>query len=138
MSDVDASARANVEVVRRLYEAAATGAVDEMLAVMDEEVRIVLPGALPYGGTYRGKAAVLELGTKLAATWSTFAYEVRRYATGEDCVMAVIELRSVARASGREVQMPIAEVFQIRSGRVAEIQAFYFDTALAARAFQAD
>ena len=137
MPDAAATASANIDVVQRLYDAAARGAADDMLAVMDDEIRIVLPQALPYGGTYEGKPAVLELGAKLASTWSTFAYDVMRYATGDDCVMAVIELRSIARATGRELRMPIAEVFKLRNGRIAEIQAFYFDTALAARAFQA-
>jgi ketosteroid isomerase-like protein len=130
-------AAASIAVVQRIYDAAANGAADEMLAVMDDEIRIVLPPALPYGGVYQGKPAVLELGAKLAASWSTFGYEVLRYATGDDCVVAVIELRSVARASGREVRTPIAEVFQLRNGRVLEIQAFYFDTELAVRAFEA-
>jgi len=127
---------AGIAVVKRLYEAAANGAADDMLAAMDDDIRIVLPPALPYGGVYEGKPAVLELGARLAAAWSTFGYEVLRYTTGEDCVIAVIELRSVARATGREVRTPIAEVFRLRNGRVAEIQAFYFDTALAARAFE--
>ena len=131
------AAAASIAVVQRLYDTAAKGAADEMLAVMDDEIRIVLPPALPYGGVYQGKAEVLGLGAKLAAAWSTFGYEVLRYATGDDCVVAVIELRSVARASGREVRTPIAEVFRLRNGRVLEIQAFYFDTALAVRAFEA-
>jgi ketosteroid isomerase-like protein len=130
------AASAGIAIVKRLYDAAASGAADDMLAVMDDAIRIVLPPALPYGGVYEGKPAVLELGARLAAAWSTFRYEVLRYTTGEDCVIAVIELRSIARATGREVRTPIAEVFQLRNGRVAGIQAFYFDTALAARAFE--
>ena len=135
-ADADGS-RANIEIVSRIYETAARGAADEMLALMDDDICIALPGALPYGGTYHGKAAVRDLGTKLVAAWSEFRYETLHYTTGGDYVIAVIELQSVARTSGREVRMPIAEVFRLRTGRVLEIQAFYFDTAQAARAFDA-
>jgi len=128
--------RANIAVVSQVYETAARGAADEMLALMDDDIRIVLPEALPYGGTYRGKQGVRDLGAKLYAAWSEFRYDVLRYMTGDDCVAAVIELKSLARATGRQVHMPIAEVFRLRGGLVIEIQAFYFDSAQAARAFQ--
>jgi ketosteroid isomerase-like protein len=59
--------RANIAVVSQVYETAARGAADEMLALMDDDIRIVLPEALPYGGTYRGKQGVRDLGTKLYA-----------------------------------------------------------------------
>jgi ketosteroid isomerase-like protein len=130
------SRRANIELVGRVYETAVRGAAEEMLALMDDDIRIVLPPALPYGGTYRGKAAVRDLGLKLVEAWSEFRYEVLHYTSGGDYVTAVIELQSIARASGREVRMPIAEVFRLRGGRVLEIQAFYFDAGLAARAFE--
>jgi ketosteroid isomerase-like protein len=129
--------QAHIEVVARMYEAAACGDLDAMLATFDDDIRIVLPETLPYGGTHQGKAAIRVLGGRLAEAWADFRYDVLHFMTSVDRVAVVIDLRSVARASGREVRMPIVEVFGMRDRLIVGIQAFYFDTAAAARAFEA-
>ena len=57
------SAQSNIEAVTRIYAAMAAGNPASAMAYFDQNVVLVEPESLPYGGTHRGLA---ELGAAIA------------------------------------------------------------------------
>ena len=117
-----------IDVVRRAYEANARHDVEGMLALFLDDIEIVEPESLPYGGIYHGKTAVYRLREGLMAAWSGFVCEVLEYTVRDDVVVAIIAVDAVARKSGRPIVLRIAERWEVLNGRVKRITPFYFDT----------
>jgi ketosteroid isomerase-like protein len=126
--------QALLTVTREAYDAALTGSYEDFLALLDEDIRIILPDSLPHGGSFRGIAGARELRGRLLAAWSAFNVEVLEYLTGQDSVIALIHLVGVLSSTGRAVDTRIAEYWRYRAGKVIELSAYYFDTDAIARA----
>jgi ketosteroid isomerase-like protein len=122
MSDV------NLKLTLQAYEASLRGSYEDFLALLDDDVSIVLPTSLPHGGAYRGKAGARQLRERLMLAWADFAVEILEYLTGKDSVIAIIRLKAVAKATGESVDMRIAEFWRFGEGKVVELSAYYFDT----------
>jgi len=118
----------NLDLTLRAYEASLRGPYEDFVALLDEHVSIVLPASLPHGGAYRGKAGARELRERLMLAWAEFAVETLEFLTGQDSVIAIIRLKAVARATGKSVDMRIAEFWRFAEGKVVELSAYYFDT----------
>ncbi|HUA90230.1 MAG TPA: nuclear transport factor 2 family protein [Steroidobacteraceae bacterium] len=125
---------ANLQLVQRAYAAALGGSYEDFLALLDDEVTIVLPDSLPHGGTYQGKAGARALRARLLGAWRAFDVVVLEYLSGGDSVVGLIHLKGVLSATGRSVDTRIAEYWRLRAGRVVELSAYYFDTHAVARA----
>jgi ketosteroid isomerase-like protein len=127
----------NVQVIQRILGCMGSGdpisAVQALLDVCDPDVVLIEPDALPYGGTYHGPNALLEVLAQMAAfvpdmTQTTVETVI---GAGDD---VVVRMRMPWLAPGAEevTEMPICEWWRFRDGKVVEIRPFLFDTAKAA------
>lgn len=122
-----------MQLTQRAYEAALRGSYDDFMALLDEDVVIMLPESVPHGGVYRGKDGARQLRAKLLGAWREFDVAVLEYLSGGDSVIGLIHLKGVLSATGAPVDMRIAEYWRFRAGRVIELSAYYFDTHAVAR-----
>ncbi len=118
----------NVSLTLKAYEASLRGSYEDFVALLHPEIRISLPASLPHGGSYQGKEGARQLREKLLAAWSDFRVDILEHLVGADSVITMIRVKAVAKATGRDVDMKIAEFWRFRDGQVAELSAYYFDT----------
>ena len=117
----------NVSLTLKAYEASLRGSYEDFVALLHPEIRISLPASLPHGGSYQGKEGARQLREKLLAAWSDFRVDILEHLVA-DSVITMIRVKAVAKATGRDVDMKIAEFWRFRDGQVAELSAYYFDT----------
>lgn len=119
----------NVEVVRGIYEAIASGDVPAFLGALDPEVELRSPESLPYGGTYRGPQEVGEryFGTFMQL-FEEFRFEADELIDAGDRVIGIARLSGRARESGATFETLSLQVWTVRDGKVAQL-VYMVDTA---------
>lgn len=136
--------RRQVEVVdafeRAIQDRWRTGAgIDTVLAHLSPEVEVIEAPSMPYPGTFRGHDGFIELTERFAATWTFLPGKTFEYLTDDKGRVMVLTLgRAVAKATGREIEWRLAELFTVRDGLITEIRPYYWDTAAIAAATRAD
>lgn len=120
--------RADQAVVQAWLEALTSGRAAEGLEeYWDPAGTVVVPAALPYGGTY----AVADQGAYGAAvneTWDTSALGTPTLYASCGKVFAEARWNVTARATGRTVDQPLVEVFELENQRITKDTLYYFDT----------
>ena len=118
----------NVEVVRRIYEAAAKRDADTIFELYDPEVELDNTRVqVTTGGVYRGHDGLRQMFREWHEAWGdiTYDYEELIDAGGED-VVAVVTRHARGRASGVDVERPVALLWTIRNGRAVRV--VWFDS----------
>ena len=100
-----------------------------MLSYIDPQFTCYEAASLPYGGEYHGPEGLLRLYKAVFSIWETFEVEVKELLDAGQTVVALIHLRVKLKGSGRTVEMPVAEFWRLRDGKVVELRPFYWDTA---------
>jgi ketosteroid isomerase-like protein len=114
--------------VLKAYEASLRGSYEDFLELLHPQIRITLPESLPHGGSYEGREGARQLRQRLLGAWSDFRVDILEHLVGADSVITLIRLKAVAKPTGRNVDMKIAEYWRLRDGLVMELSAYYFDT----------
>jgi uncharacterized protein len=128
----------NVEAVQRLYDAFNRGDVEAVLGCFADDLVFHEPDTLPHGGAYRGPAGMQEFLGKVLQHWEEGAQLVaEEIVDGGDTVVTRARYRARARATGIEVDVPMAEVVRVRDGKWTEAWV-YPDTALMLRALEGE
>jgi ketosteroid isomerase-like protein len=86
------------------------------------------PGGLPYGGDYRGKEGLLDGIAAINAVWKRIRFSDLRYSVGEDLAIVHFTMSAISRTTGKELSMPVCEVWRFRNGLVFDVSPFYWDT----------
>jgi ketosteroid isomerase-like protein len=107
------------------------GDLSGFLADFDENSVMIEAESLPYGGTFRGRDTIKAAIEQVFAYWRDFAYEVEAIADSELWVMAYGRFRATSVKTGKQLDIPLAEVWHIRDGKVMMISPIYSDTKLA-------
>ncbi len=101
--------------------------------LLHPDFEIHWPPSLPYGATIRGPAPA---GPTWGETWSPLQpteaerrMDPRVVAAGEDEVVVLWRQRGVTPAGAR-FEGEVLGLYQVREGKLARAQMFYFDTAL--------
>lgn len=120
----------NVEVVRRFEDAFARGEVESVLATLADDVVVHECDSVPYPGDYRGKDGFTQLLQDFIATWELEGGLVVEeiLPAGEDRVLVLARADVVAKATGKPLELRIAEIYTVREGAIAEIVVHYWDT----------
>jgi ketosteroid isomerase-like protein len=115
----------NVEIVRRVYEAAARRDAVTVLALYDREVelgpsRLGIGGsAVGIAGVYHGHEGLRSFFREWHEAWEHIEYDFEELIDGEgEHVISVVTRRARGRASGAEVERPFALVWTLRNGKV--------------------
>jgi ketosteroid isomerase-like protein len=123
-----AVSKENVEIVRRVYEAAARRDAATVLALYDPEVELD-PSRLGVAGmagggaaVYRGHDGLRSLFRDWHEAWADMKYDFEELIdAGGEHVISVVTRRARGRASGVDVGRPFALVWTIRKGRVVRV-----------------
>jgi ketosteroid isomerase-like protein len=116
----------NKEVIQRGYEAFASGDMDTVMSLFDDDCEWVQPGQSAVSGTFHGKTELMEQFGRLAAKGLTVKLE-RLIAEG-DTVVALTEV-TAGGETGHD-----ADVFTLRDVKTAHVQV-HGDTALLERVY---
>jgi uncharacterized protein len=105
--------------------------------VYHDDLEFHWPRPLPYAGSSYGLKASLERRPGWAETWNPFQSEAERglgarvVASSEDEVVVLWHQRGRDRA-GRWLATPVLGLYQVRDGKLARAQMFYYDPLAAA------
>jgi ketosteroid isomerase-like protein len=115
----------NVEVVRRVYEAAARRDGATVLDLYDPEVeldntRLDVVGTA--GGVHRGHDGLRRFFREWHEAWERVEYDYDELIdAGGDQVVSVVTRRGRGRASGAEVELRVALLWTLREGKIARV-----------------
>src|ERR671923_1244342 len=95
----------NMEIVRRGFEAFARGGPDAMSDFWDPEIELWLPsGLIQAGGTYRGRAAVLDWMKEWAEAWEEIDYTPQEFVEADDAIIVSVRYDGRGKESGVRVE----------------------------------
>jgi len=114
--------RENVDLVRRTVEAWNAADLDAWLAAADPDVEwyTALEGLIEgFESAYRGHEGLREGWRQYREFWQEFRVEPLDYRDLGDRVLVLARAHARGRASGIEVDPPLAMLFTFRDGRIA-------------------
>ena len=112
----------NVEIVRRLYEAAASRDSAAVFALYDPEVE--LDSSRLGLGVHRGHEGLRSLFGEWHRAWGSIEYSYEELIDAGEAVIAFVTRHARGRASGVETTQPFTLVWTIRDGRVVRVAWF--------------
>ena len=113
----------NVEVVRRVYGAAARRDTATVLALYDPEVELDT-SQLRFvdGGVYRGHEGLRRFFRQWHEAWENIEYDFDELIdAGGEHVISVVTRQGRGRTSGAEVELPFGLVWTLREGKVTRV-----------------
>ena len=114
----------NVEVVRRMYEAANRRDLDAYFEDVDPEIEFHLSGAFPdLEAVYRGRAGVQKFFEQFAEPWEELSVEPNRIFDLDTRVLVLFHFRARGR-DGIEVQLPLAHMWTMREAKAVRMDAY--------------
>ncbi len=116
--------RENVEIVRRVYEAAGRRDSAAVLALYDPEVELnvnAIGVVGSTGGTFRGHEGLRSLFREWHEAWGSIHYDYEELIDAGDQVVSVVTRHARGRASGVEVERPFALLWTLREGRIVRV-----------------
>jgi ketosteroid isomerase-like protein len=114
----------SIAVVRRLVEAFNSGDVDTMLDELDPEAELYPMRAQLEGTVYRGHDGLRQWLSDLDEDWEWVRMDADEFREVDDAVVALGRLRSRGRASGVDLDLPLAVVWKLRGGKVVYSKAY--------------
>ncbi|WP_123025121.1 nuclear transport factor 2 family protein [Mycolicibacterium stellerae] len=120
------SEQENKELIKKGYDAFATGDIETVMSLFDDDVEWVQPGQSAVSGTFHGKTEVLEYMGRLAE--KSLAVRLIDVIAEGDTVVALTEV-SAGGETGRD-----ADVFTVRNGKTVRAL-MHGDTAMMERVY---
>jgi len=109
----------NEDLVRRGYEAFATGDMATLNEFFDDDIVWHAPGTSEVSGTFRGKNEVFaNLQKNVELTGGTFKLDIHDVLADDE--HAVTLLRATAQRDGKTLDDNTVQVFHIKDGKVTE------------------
>ncbi len=109
----------NVELVKNLYQAFAQGDVPTVLQSFDENIEWTEAEGFPYGGTYRGGAAILEnVFMKLATEWDGYRVAPDEFLDAGERIVALGNYSGSYKTTVKSMKVPFAHVWALEDGKV--------------------
>jgi len=121
------SNRENVQVMLEIFSAIERRDPQRVFELCQPDVEFLWPPSLPYGGTSPGSAWA-NTWLPLQPTEVERRMDPRVVAAGPEEVVILWQQRGVSPA-GDGLETPVLGVYQVREGKLARAQMFYFDTA---------
>lgn len=119
----DTKTEASKQKVLAMYTAAGKGDFATALGCMDENIAVIEPPYLPYGGTYRGKIEFQTLLGKINEFADLSAMKMESVVAEGDTVLVCLQIGD--RKTGKALQLVERSI--VRDGKIVEMKIFYFD-----------
>jgi ketosteroid isomerase-like protein len=114
----------NGEIVREAIEAWNAGDRERMLEWLDPEVEIRTLRAQLEGAPYRGHEGYRKGIADFEEDWENVRFALGEIRERSEFVVSLVNVQSRARASGIELDVPLAWVWEFREGRVVRLESF--------------
>ena len=114
--------RANVELVRAIYERFRGGDPDGALALYDPEVEVHDRPEIPDPRVYRGHEGVLAALDASRSEFSGFDVVPEEFVDAGDRVVVVFRFIGTGRESGVPIEQRLCHAWTIRDGRVIRME----------------
>ncbi len=114
----------NVDIVRRVYEAAASRDPDAVLDLYDPDVELDATRLGLVSSSeelYQGHEGLRSLFREWHEAWGSIEYSYEELIDAGDQVVSVVTRHARGRASGIEVERPFALLWTVREGKVARL-----------------
>lgn len=118
-------ASTNVELVRGIYDAFATGDVPAVLGAMSPDIVWNEADSHPYadGNPYVGPQAVLEgVFARCIGEWDNFAVQIDELLDAGDTIVALGRYTGTYKATGKPQNTQLVHVWRIKDGKIARFQ----------------
>ena len=115
---------ANVELVRRVYEALLRDDLEGALELMDEEIEYVNPDYAVESGRRYGHAGIRANVENMRASFTSWRFQPEEFIDAGDDVVVVGTFRARGRDSGIEIDRRQSRLWTIRDGKVTRYQWF--------------
>lgn len=118
-----------LEVVRQFYQFLALSQVQNALMLLDDDFVLTQAKSLPYGGEFRGKEGIKHFFNLFFGFWKSFKSEQVAYFVDGNTVFTTSMGVGVTH-SGRTIETPMVQVYEVRNGKLLTTRPFYLDTAM--------
>jgi ketosteroid isomerase-like protein len=109
---------ADVEVVRRSYEAFACGDTAAALAAYSEDTEWDDTRFRPEGRVHRGRDELVELVRAWVGTWRDYSMSLERVVDAGDHVVVISEEHGIGKGSGIEVNTRLGALVDVDGGQI--------------------
>jgi ketosteroid isomerase-like protein len=123
---VQTPAQQKMETVQGVYDAYAARDVDGLLAPLDDDFEIGQSELLPWGGRYKGRDGMMEF-IKSITTYVDAVVVVEEMFEAGDHVIVIGRARGTVKSNGRQYDVRLVDVCQMRDGKLLSID-IYIDT----------
>jgi uncharacterized protein len=117
-------ASANIELVRRGYEAFNRGDIDAAFELLDPEIEWVTDERVPFAGTYHGRDEVRRLLSDQLEVFGDLTMEPLELFEAGDQVVAFVRQRGRGEASGATIEITVGHLWTIRDGKAIRWEGF--------------
>jgi uncharacterized protein len=118
-------AEQSVEFVKGIYAAFATGDVPGVLGAFDSEIEWYEAEGMPYGGLHRGPDAVAQnVFGPITEDVENFAVSPEEFIASGDTVAAVVRYTGTGKATGKQLDVPVVHIWDIRAGKLVRFRQF--------------
>jgi ketosteroid isomerase-like protein len=114
----------SVDVVRRAVEAFNRHDAQACQALCSPDVELLMLRSALEGTAYRGPDAFAQAFRAFDESWEDLHYEVEEIRPVGDRVVAIARLQGRGRASGVNVDAPVAMLIGLRAGKIATMRAY--------------
>ena len=115
----------NVEIVRRVYDAAQSRDSATVFALYDPEVEWDWSrhpiSSMIGDSVYRGHQGLRDFFRDFREVWEQMDWSVREILDGGDHVVVLVDQRTRGRTSGAEVIASAVSVWTVRAGRIVRV-----------------
>jgi ketosteroid isomerase-like protein len=118
----------NVAVAKKFYEAVLIGDWEGVEKCIAKNVVVHEAEGLPYRGEHIGLHGLQSLLGTLAGYWDNMNIELNSLMAGSGVTVGLLIFTGRAKATGKDITMPIAEVSEFENGLISHIRPYYFDT----------
>lgn len=118
----------SASVVQEFYAAMKTMDMSAILGVLDEEVVIVEPPALPYGGTTRTRDEFFDKVFGYTNSRASFGVDTSEVFGDGDQVAGHFSATFTAHGSGETFVLNQAELYEVTDGKITRVEIFQHNT----------
>ena len=117
------AARAHVDLLKFLYGRRAAGEIEPLLNAVSDDIEwcsMGAPGALPWTGTWRGKAGVVAFFEAVAGAVDVLGFDILDHMADDEQIAFLCKVTFRPKGSNRIQEEQKVDFFTIRDGKIVK------------------